>query len=471
MNISENVKSFLPDYSGYLPDVRLERRSQQLWKVLSEQPSSSVRKISVNNSEQKAYYRLLNNERVKEEHFVKEASSRTKTLSSGRDLLCIQDTCEVNLSKHKGRLKENSGLGRSDKGQTGHCFKVHPGLVMDANTFSPLGFSHIKIFHRPEDKPDKYQRDYKKQAIEEKESYKWIEVASKSKEILENANSVTFIEDREGDIFEQFARIPDEKFHLLIRSRANRKTKSGNLYGDIESRPIAGNYEIEIPTDNRKKQFKRTAQIELRFGQSDLVCPKYLKKGKCPDSVKVYFISVKEKNTKSKPIHWTLLTTQKVDTYDHALKMVDFYTARWYIEQLFRLLKKQGYGIEETELESGWAIRKLIVMQMTALLKILQMNIAYAHPEGGQPITEVFNDQQIEVLKLLNHKMQGKTLKLQNQFDANGTAWAAWVIGRLGGWKGYQSQGPPGVIVLKRGMDRLNYIIEGIELGKDVYTR
>jgi len=185
----------------------------------------------------------------------------------------------------------------------------------------------------------------------------------------------------------------------------------------------------------------------------------------------VYFISVKEKNTKSKPIHWTLLTTQKVDTYDHALKMVDFYTARWYIEQLFRLLKKQGYGIEETELESGWAIRKLIVMQMTALLKILQMNIAYAHPEGGQPITEVFNDQQIEVLKLLNHKMQGKTLKLQNQFDANGTAWAAWVIGRLGGWKGYQSQGPPGVIVLKRGMDRLNYIIEGIELGKDVYTR
>ncbi|WP_394370957.1 transposase, partial [Salegentibacter lacus] len=84
----------------------------------------------------------------------------------------------------------------------------------------------------------------------------------------------------------------------------------------------------------------------------------------------------------------------------------EFYSARWYIEQLFRLLKKQGFGIEETELESGWAIRKLVVMQITALLKILQMNIAYARPEGGQPITEVFDDQQIGVLKVLNTKIQ-----------------------------------------------------------------
>lgn len=469
--MSEDAKLFFPNYSGYLLDVRLERRSQQLWKMLSEQPGSSIRKISANNSEQKAYYRLLNNERLKEEHFINEASSRAKSLANGRDLLCIQDTCEINLGKHKGRLKEDSGLGRSDKGQTGHCFKVHPGLVMDANTFSPLGFSHIKIFHRPEDKPDKYERDYKKQAIEEKESYKWIEVASKSKEILESANSVTFIEDREGDIFEQFARIPDEKFHLLIRSRANRKTKSGNLYSDIQSQPIAGNYQVEIPTDNRKKQFKRTAHIALRFGPCDLMRPRYLKRDKCPESVKVYFVSVRETHRKSKPINWTLLTTQKVNTYDQALKMVDFYSARWYIEQLFRLLKKQGFGIEETELESGWAIRKLIVMQMTALLKILQMNIAYAHPEEGQPIAEVFNEQQIQILKLLNDTMQGKTSKLQNHFNPNRTAWAAWIVGRLGGWKGYKSQGPPGVIVLKRGIDRLGYIMEGVELGKDVYTR
>lgn len=50
------------------------------------------------------------------------------SLAKGRNLLCIQDTCEVNLSKHKGRFNTDSGLGRSDKSDTAHCFKLHPIL-------------------------------------------------------------------------------------------------------------------------------------------------------------------------------------------------------------------------------------------------------------------------------------------------------------------------------------------------------
>jgi len=98
------------------------------------------------------------------------------------------------------------------------------------------------------------------------------------------------------------------------------------------------------------------------------------------------------------------------------------------------------------------------------------MNIAYSQPEEGQPIVEVFDTEQIEVLHLMNKKLQGRTEKLKNHNDPNKTKWAAWVIGRIGGWKGYDSQGPPGVIILLRGLDRLNYIIEGIKLAKDVGT-
>jgi hypothetical protein len=99
------------------------------------------------------------------------------------------------------------------------------------------------------------------------------------------------------------------------------------------------------------------------------------------------------------------------------------------------------------------------------------MNIAYSHPEGGQPIEEAFDDEQIEVLQKLNKKLQGKTQKLQNNSNPKTTKWAAWIIARLGGWTGYDSQGPPGVIVLKRGLERLGFIIEGIRLEKDVGTR
>lgn len=181
-------------------------------------------------------------------------------------------------------------------------------------------------------------------------------------------------------------------------------------------------------------------------------------------------ISVKETGKASRAINWKLLTTHSIGDFQDALLMIEWYSARWYVEQLFRILKKQGFGIEETELENGWAIRKLVIMQMTALLKILQMNIAYADSEGGQPIEEVFDGEQIEILQLMNTKLQGKSIKLQNHHDPGKTKWAAWVIGRIGGWKGYDSQGPPGVIALKRGLDRLSYIMEGAKLIKDVGT-
>lgn len=465
--------NFIANYTGFFGDTRLEARGKDLWNKLSLQPCSSIRRLSSNNAEQKAFYRFLNNDYVKEEALVKETVSRMERLSLDRHLLCIQDTCEINLSNHRGRLQPGTGLGRSDKSDTGNCFKIHPGLVLDAENFSPLGFSHIKVFHRPEDLPDRLERNYKKQPIEEKESFKWIEVAKQSKEVLKEAASVTFIEDREGDIFEQFALIPDNKTHLLVRSRTTRKLDKGNdLYQEVCSANVAGTYTIEVPTDKRKSQYKRTAIVELRYTTCSIQCPALIKNRGYPPSIQINCISVKEKDTDvENPIDWKLLTTHSIENYQEALVLVSWYCARWYIEQLFRLLKKQGFGIEETEIENGWAIRKLAIMQMTVVMKILQMNIAYADPEGGQPIEEVFEPQQIGVLHQMNNKLQGKTNKQKNNNNSGTTKWAAWIIGRLGGWKGYDSQGPPGVITLKRGMDRLSYIIEGINLAKDMYTR
>ena len=471
MNTLINPSAFFPDYSGYLVDLRLSRRGKELWNRLNEHPCSSIQQLSKTRAEQKAYYRFLNNDRVLEDHLIEEACSRLGQLVGGRHLLCLQDTCEINLSKHKGRLKADSGLGRSDHPDKSHCFKLHPGLVLDALSLSPLGFSHIKIFDRPQEKPYKTVRNYKRQPIEEKESYKWIEVCLKSKEVLNDAAMVTFVEDREGDIFEQFALVSDAKHHLLVRSRTTRKLSNGkSLYEEVDNQDVAGTYIVELPTDNRKNQYKREAIVELRFKTCALQCPENLRKKGYPKQISLSCISVKETGNSTNAIDWKLLTTHQVSSFDQALDIVSWYGARWYIEQLFRLLKKQGFAIEKTELESGWAIRKLVVMQMTALLKILQMNIAYAQPEGGQPIEEVFDSKQIEVLHLMNIKLQGKTHKLQNHYDPKRTQWVAWVIGRLGGWKGYDSQGPPGVITLKRGLERLNYIIEGINLAKDVGT-
>ncbi len=386
----------------------------------------------------------------------------------------MQDTSEINVSGNKNRLRPDSGLGQSDNADNATCFKLHPGLVLDAQSLCPLGFSAIKVFHRPEKQADRFERKYKKQPIEEKESYKWIEVTEASKKTLEEATRITFIQDREGDIYEQSASVPDDKHHLLIRSRTTRNLDNrSDLYTAMEALPVGGYYTIEIAADKRKNSKKRIAQMAICYGTFRIKRPANLNKTDYPEYITVRGVwaqEVTEGVSNSELIKWKLLTTHEINNCEDAIKMVEWYGARWYIEQIFRLLKHQGFGIEGTQLESGWAIRKLVLMQLSALLKILQMNIAYNDPEGGQPIEEVFTQQEIEVMTTLNRRLQGKKAKTQNQHNPSTTAWAAWVIGRLGGWKGYDSLGPPGVICLKRGLDRLSHIIEGVNLAKDMCT-
>ena len=84
-----------------------------------------------------------------------------------------------------------------------------------------------------------------------------------------------------------------------------------------------------------------------------------------------------------------LLTTHCIDNYDQAIDIIDLYRKRWYIEQLFRLLKKQGFEMEESELETGWALRKLAVLALNASLRIMQLMHA-TEDENAQPLSEVF---------------------------------------------------------------------------------
>ncbi len=475
MSSSEtSPKYFIPDYADFTNDKRLDVRLKQLSDSLCIRPGSNISQLSESRADQIAYYRLLENDKLKENALINELTGRMSNLCTGRNLLCIQDTCEINLSKNKNRVKANAGLGRSDNSENATCFKIHPGLILDEHDFNPLGFSGIKIFHREVESPDRYERNFKRQQIEEKESYKWIEVAQQSKATLSQANRVTFIQDREGDIYEQFALVPDQNHHLLIRSRTTRKLSDGlDLYSAMKELPISGTYLIEIDEDKRNKRQKRTAQMAIGYGQFRIKRPANLKVKDYPNYIEVYGVWAQEITqgiAEEDLVNWKLLTTHSIKNVEDATKMVAWYGARWYIEQVFRLLKRQGFGIEDTRLETGWAIRKLELIQLSGLLKVLQMKIAYESPEGGQPIKEVFDKDEIKVLTHLNKRLQGRTDKTKNRNNPERTKWATWIIGRLGGWKGYDSQGPPGMICLKNGLDRFNAILEGIKIAKDMCT-
>lgn len=191
---------------------------------------------------------------------------------------------------------------------------------------------------------------------------------------------------------------------------------------------------------------------------------------KITDSVDLYAVEVREVKGPAKgAVWWRLLTTHEVSSYQQAVDIVNKYRQRWHIEQLFRLMKKQGFRIESSELETEWAIRKLTVMILNSALRVMQLRLAYNN-EDSQPIEEVFNEDEIKCLKQANDTLQGNTKKMTNNNNPEKLSWANWVIARLGGWKPYDNKRPPGPTILKRGLDKFAIMYKRwkLALRKDV---
>ena len=352
----ELINSF-PDFRGSFGDKRIEKRAVQALHKLTPGRNSSIRQVTESDAQQKSFYRLFNNKKFNEKAIEQSIVNRCGRLCKGRHVLCIQDTTEFNLSGQQGRVKASSGLGKTTKeGIPG--FMLHSSLVADANSGSALGYSYIKAWEREEDAPDRHIRKYKQLPIEEKESYKWIEASMQTKELLKQSETITIIADRESDIYDLLATVPDQKVHLLIRSNANRQIlQGGTLVDYLNSLPVMDHYNLMVRGDVRKSNEKRTAIMELKWGKVAVIKPQKCRNKALPSSKQLYVVEVKEQKKTAGGIYWRIVTTHPVTNREQAMQIIEWYKQRWYIEQIHRLLKTEGFRIERSQLEQGWAIR------------------------------------------------------------------------------------------------------------------
>jgi hypothetical protein len=309
--------------------------------------------------------------------------------------------------------------------------------------------------------------------IQEKESYKWIESALKSKQALDEAREIIIIQDREGDIYEQFWMVPDSRTHLLIRAKANRVlSDKTRLFEHLAGLPVQGSYELALEGDKRKGIKKRTATIEVRFSKVTIGRNQY-NDPSGPQAVDLYAIEAKESTAGiDNPVHWRLLATLPVESLEGALLCIEWYTCRWIIEEVFRILKKEGFDIEASELEQGKSVRKLCLMMMETIIKLFIMQIAYGSEEGEQiPPSSCFCAEQTECMELQIPHLEGNTEKLKNPYAPSDLKRYIWVIARLGGWKGYQSERRPGITTFWIGLKKFKDIFIGFKLLKDLSKR
>lgn len=288
---------------------------------------------------------------------------------------------------------------------------------------------------------------------------------------------MTYVGDADADVYEVWSQIPAHKTHvktdLLIRACQDRCLHQCDqkLYAYLSQQDCQGTYSLWLPGDERIGRKAREAWIAVRCGRVELQRPARLQGSEYPVSLPLYAVEAQEIQPPAgqTPVHWRLLTTHPVACLEQALQVIEWYRWRWRIEQLFAVLKQAGLNLEATQLESGKAIQCLCVLALSVSLRVLQL--VEGRQDPTQPAQRVLTPEQEQCLAQIAPTLDGRTVKQQNPYPTQTLPWAAWCIGRLGGWSGYQSQHPPGIATMLRGLQQFELIFKGWRLAQDVCTQ
>lgn len=405
------------------------------------------------------FNRFIGNARVTLPRLIEGWSEHTAEAAEGRHVLAIQDTSEINFATTAGRRR---GLGEIGKGN-GRGVLLHPMLAVDAEHGGCLGLLSGSIRTRDGRRTVSHDR----RALDDKESQRWITTAQAAVPLLAGAAMVTVLGDRESDIYALYASGAEARFHVIARSMHDRKlSDDSGLYEVGEAMPVKDRRPLMLR--DRGQRAERIVILELRFGAVELRRPQAKSLCHLPSRLPLSYVDVREVDPPAgtAPLHWRLLTTHPVATAEQAWRIAEWYKQRWLIEQFFRILKTQGLQLEDSQIATADRLLKIVAIAAKAAVITLQL-LQARDGRSRQPVSRVFDANEIATLAALNHQYEARTKRLRNPHPPDSLAWAAWIIGRLGGWDGYPSSKPPGPITMKHGLEHFRLIAIGRNL-KDV---
>ena len=333
-------------------------------------------------------------------------------------------------------------------------------LAVDAGDGTCLGLLSGQIWTRKGRRTVSHDR----RELSDKESQRWIATAMVAKPLLANAAMVTALGDRESDIFALYASAAEQHFHVIARSMHDRKLADDNgLYATSEAMAIVGQRAIVLPA--RAQRAERVVPLVLRFGAVKLTRPQSKFLRHLPESLPLTLVDVREIDPQSgtEPLHWRLLTTHPVANAGEAWRIVEWYKRRWLIEQFFRVLKTQGFRLEDSQVATADRLLKLVAIAAKAAVITIQL-LQARDGRGQQPTHLAFKANEVAALTALNQDIEARSKRLKNPHPSDSLAWAAWIIGRLGGWDGYPSSKPPGPITMKHGLEYFHAVAVGWSL-------
>jgi hypothetical protein len=268
--------------------------------------------------------------------------------------------------------------------------------------------------------------------------------------------------DRGGDAWPVLLDAVQRERWVTIRAAYNRRVAGPQgpqryLREVVESQSVDATYELLISRGSRRGE--RTAKMAVRYSQVplDLLDPRTGKH----HEVALWAVSAKETETcpaDEKPLEWLLLTTYPVTTAEDAMTVVNGYTQRWRIEEFHKVWKTGACRVEEMQLRAeDHAIRWATILASVGVRLLRLAYIARTRPDA--PATEELTAAEVQAIIVLRNP---KKKPRATPCIADAVYWLA----KLGGYTGKSSGGPPGPLVVARGLSRVEPLAFALGQGR-----
>ena len=427
-----------------LGDARRDARLVWLARALAERPEVSLPQALQDRAALKAAYRFFDNEDINARDILApHVASSVERMRGQPVILAVQDTTFIDYAGHRA----TEGLGpMNDK--NGWGLLCHGTLAFTPEGL-PLGVLGLRVWARdPKNRGLKATRRLR--AIEDKESYKWldsVQALARLREQLPGTRLVS-VADREGDVYEFFVQAQALGVDLLVRAAWDRGVQShqGHVWSTLAKAPLLAQQRLQLPRSPGRAP--RVAKLSLR------ACPITLKPPRNhtgaplkPISLWALWACEMRPPAGVKAIEWMLLTTIPIDSAEQACERLNWYARRWGIEIWHRILKG-GCKIEARQLESFDRLQRLLSVYAVIAWRILYARmLARLAPDVSA--SAILAPEEWQALYCRIHRTPTPPATAPPLRQA-----LRW-IARLGGFLGRSSDGEPGVQTIWNGFHEL----------------
>jgi hypothetical protein len=455
VGVTEMIAEFDDNSLG---DARLDERLRRIVSLAATDPGESFPEQMASIADREALYRFLANPKVTLLGVLRGHVRQTHDrIREHRTIRIVHDTTTFRF------LGDREGLGMTRGGAKG--FLAHISLALAADdTREPLGVLNVHPYihqdaveHRGLT-PSQRVLATRAKPRAAKESARWEQMALQVSATLPAGVAALHVMDQEADDYDVLAVLHDAQLRYVIRADPQRQTtdakrsvtealahqQPATVFRTVRLTPRSAR-KAERTRGRHPARDERNATLAIRWGA--VTVPRRQHTESRTPTLTVWAVHVSEPNPPpdEAPIEWMLFTSEPVETLADATAIVDHYRARWVIEDYFKALKT-GCAFEKRQLTTFDGLVRALALFIPMAWRLLVLR-HLGRTDSPLPVARYFDAEQRRLLRQL---LRGRGYQLPSSPTIRDLMLG---IAALGGH--IPNNGPPGWLVLGRGLTRL----------------